>query len=374
MTQRSASVLSNFTMKERQAWDHFSQLMESDFAEDDLARLSWATMRQLVAHCGIHHPLDVALVELSWRERNQIVEEDDARTKKEEQEAASPRIEMSIQTEAPVEVVTTKTGLRKKVVGTTVGGRVPLSQRGVAKPAGHTDPYAKPTLAGSSTLKKSATATSSVAKPALKSSVVKPAAAASSTAPVKKAASPTNPVAAARAAARAPSPTGKAASPTAKSPLRLKKAPTKSPAPVAPVVEEEPEIEEEPTPSPIRRAASIVCIEDMRNFFVNWATLAGGDEHNLDVSRFKRLCKACGFIDKHFLLSDAERVYKMCALADSTTKDGVCLPYYVFRNKVVPEMASKMHTTITRIIKICNDAGGPRKNSLNKRTVVYGAE
>jgi hypothetical protein len=87
----SPSAATTSLAKRREPWLKFIAAVAPDFTESELGLMSWATVRGLLDYVGIVDPMEVALVQLEWREHCRAVEARRARIAAQDKAAAEER-------------------------------------------------------------------------------------------------------------------------------------------------------------------------------------------------------------------------------------------------------------------------------------------
>lgn len=305
--ERSSSTMSE---KGRRQWQRVVELVSRDFTEEELGRLSLATLKALAAHCGLMHPLDIAHLEIAWRSHQPV---------------GKPKATFA-DAEAQTDPVVISTGLRKADAKTT---------------------EKRPTSAVA-TIKTKETKDSKIA-------TEKP------TSPVKE-----------RIAKKVDG-GDKAEKTKEKVALKEKPAsPTKSKAEAPVELPSPPKVEPSPQPEPpaevktesktenkgrkiVSRSASppVAALEDIRPTF----DALVGPSGQMTLTTFLAFMRHEQFLSKHMLPREAEALFHISK--QKPTDEG--FGYTHFRMRVIPEIASKLRISINDVLKRCEDRGVPEK-------------
>ena len=306
---RSASALE----KGRAQWERVLAHVAHDFSESELAQLSWSTLKALAVHSGVTHALELAHLEIAWRER--------------QPKPVAPAVtaEGGAQTDAPAPAprkTVTGRALRPATAPIRASAKVPVVP---VKPA--------------------------AGKPAAKTAVtVKPAAkAAVSPRPVSakpRAGSKTRTVP--PRAAKVSSPAKAPVEPP--SPASLPPPPPPPSSPIVPPPAPEPPIVAKATSEP-RSLSPTRAVEDLQVPFT-----AFSNNGVMELNHFCGFVRWYTLLNKQFIPRHAEELFLQCKV--NAGDKGVTYPQ--FRMRLVPELASKLRTTMIDIVKLCDHRGLPK--------------
>lgn len=284
------------------AWATLVAALHGEITEEELSALSWETARRLVDHCGITDPIEVAHIELTWRER-----------------------QGSRQHAAPV---SPPPPTPPQYAQQNDAPQPPLQQCAPEVEA--------PTRSPPPTAPAAAQPLHKVPPLKLSPSSNKRGGSASRTTPAKKPAQ---------------------AQPQPKPEQTEQPAPQQQvPAPVAPQVEEASPPSRKSSTAARRTPQSdeAVCVEDMKDLFTKYASFAHGNPKEMDGSRFAKMCKECDLIDKDFTIREIDLLFQHCKVDPADHR----LRYHTFRMALVPELAGKKRMSINDVVKKCNACGG----------------
>jgi hypothetical protein len=348
--------------KRREPWLRFIALVASDFTEQELGLMSWSTVKPLVEHSGIVDPLEVALVELEWREHAAAVEakraevarqdrlaaeqyEREERQREEEERKRQAEAEAAAKAAAEAEIEAAE---RKKLgLGSGSASARPTARR-AGSPTSRVTPRVSsiPKAAPKVVPKK----TAALAPPAKhvkyadegdKAAEAKPAAMSStrpssstgrvSSATAAKKPATTTTTAAAVKPATTLSPASKSRSAESKAASIIggltaseaTSSPPARPQPATPrdkveldlfVATPDDRADAFEAASPALVAVEDVeplCMDDCKREFQQWCLYGNGTtDKAINFGRYMRWLKSCGLLDRHFLPRDAEVAFR----------------------------------------------------------------